>query len=516
MPEPPPTPPERGVAVAEPPEPEVDERAHAELDRKIIRGSMWVALSYGGGQILSVVSMLVLVRLLEPSAFGVMSLAWTFLFIATTIQEGGAGAALIHRRGDDIPRAAASVLLFTPVTGIAIYGITFALAPFLANWFDAPGLTSVLRVLAIMVPLGSIGIVPFALLEREMRFRDISRVKLVAAVANFVAGISLAFAGAGVWSLVVAQLVASALTSALLWRATPWAPRPRDFDFGTLRQLLRYGRYVSASNLLNIAVTTLDNITVGRMLGTTPLGYYQIAFRISEFPNVVIGHIAGRTMFSAYASVQHDLAWVRRAYMQNLQRIALLALPASAGLLVLAEPLVLALLGEKWRATIAPLQILGAYGLVRSFAAPAGELYKGLGKPWINMVLGLVFAILIVPTVYVMARWEGLNGAALAMLVLELLAGIPAIGIAMRLVGLPLRELIHALSPSIMCTCLMSAALIVLTPETEGMHPVARLILLVLIGTVIYVATTAVFAREIVQPIIASMRRSRPGETSTT
>ena len=232
-----------------------------------MRGSAWVAVSYGGRQVVSFLSMLVLVRFVDPKEFGLVALSYTVLYILSTLQDSGLGAALVHRRGD-VTDAAATVFVFSMSTGLALYAIAFFAAPFIAEIFKTPGLTTVLRVLSLLLPLHSLSTVPAALLERAVHYRPRTVSDLLAAVAQAVVSISLAVLGGGVWALVVGQLVASVVSTAVLWVMCPTRPDPRRASIATARSLIKYGRFITAGNLLTIAGGSIDNITVARLMST--------------------------------------------------------------------------------------------------------------------------------------------------------------------------------------------------------------------------------------------------------
>ena len=228
----------------EPPEP-VDD-----LDTKIMRSSAWAVLGYGGTQALSLLTMLLLARLLAPDDFGVVALALALLAVAQIAQESGLGAALIVYRGE-LRRAAACVLVFSPLVALLLYAVFFVGAPFAADFFDEPSLTSVLRVMALVLVLRGLTVMPLALLERSMRFGPITAVELSAGVAQAAAAIALAFAGAGVWSLVVGQLAFGFVRVVWPGRSRRSRPSPFEAQRETLRELMRYGRHVGVANLVN-------------------------------------------------------------------------------------------------------------------------------------------------------------------------------------------------------------------------------------------------------------------------
>jgi lipopolysaccharide exporter len=477
------------------------------LDNRILRGSAWVAASYGSRNAITLFTTLALARLLEPKAFGLVALAWTFLMVYDQIQNAGTAAALVYRR-DDVERTAASAQVFSLISSVVLYGVVFALAPVFAAAFNAPALTNVLRVLALLLILKAIGLAPLAILERNIDFRRRAKCEVSGAFAQGATSLALAFAGWGVWSLVIGQLVGAAVQSALGWIVVPWRPNLRLASFEVVRELIRYGRFVSATNVLNLANNTLDNVVVGRLLGTGALGFYSVAFRLADFPNTVIAHIVGRVMFPVYTLLRTDIDRLRRAYIQNLQRIALFALPASVILLVAARPIVEGLLGSKWDPSIGPLRILALYGLVKSFTAPSGELVKGVGKPHLGLYFALLQVAVALPALVLLVPSRGISGAALGMFLGLAVSGTVRLVVALNLVEASARELMRSLGPSSLCAALLALTLALLLPAANALGPAAGLAVLVSAGGLVYVAATLTFARSIVAPMWGRLRHA--------
>ena len=380
-----------------------DQEEQQATDHKIMRGSAWIALSYGGRQALSLISMLALVRILNPTAFGLMALATTMLLVLEAVHESGLASALIYLR-EDIERAAGTALVVSALSSVVLYGVCFLVAPLLADIFHESSLTDILRVLSLIIIFRAFAIVPGAILERELNFRARGGAELLAAVVQATISIGLALAGAGVWSLVVGNLAAAAVSVIVLWVIIPWRPSPRQAQWGALRKLWRYSWFMSGANLLVLANNTIDNVIVGRLLGATQLGYYSVTYRVATMPDDVIGYIVGRVMFPVYSRLNEDKPEFGRVYIQNLQRVALLSLPASVGVIVAAEPIVLGLLGEKWSVVVTPLRILAVYALVRAVVAPSGEVFKGSGKPYLLTAFGALHLSLSIPCLLVLVR----------------------------------------------------------------------------------------------------------------
>ena len=478
------------------------------LDGRILRSSGWVAVSVAGKQLASVLSLLVLARLLEPKAFGLVALAWTVLAFAEQIQESGVGSALIYRR-HEIEQAAASALIWAPLASLILYAGAYLVAPLLAHLLRTPGLVSVLRVLGLVLLLRGLMVVPAAILGRNLAYRARAKADVGSSLVQAAVSITLAFAGFGVWSLVIGALAAAAAQTLILWAVVPWRPSPTAASRRVLIEMIRYGRFVSAGSILNVIDNTIDNLAIARLLGTTPLGYYAIAFRVADFPNSVIGYIVGRVMFPVYSILQGDLQAVRRAYLQNLQRITIVALPVSVGIAVAAKPIVLVLFGEKWLLAVTPLRILAFYGLLKSLVAPAGELFKGIGKPHLNPLFSVPHLALAVPILYVLISSLRLEGAALGMLILMAATGLPAMLLAMRLVQASIVDTARALARPILCSALLAVALTLVLDATESLSPQISLLILVCAGVLVFGGAAALFARPVLTPMWVSIRETR-------
>ena len=211
---------------------EVVAQDDAKLDSRIMRGSAWVAVSYGGRNVVSLLTTLALVRLLEPQAFGLVALAWTVLVVTDQVQNAGAAAALVYRR-HDVERAAASAFVFVVCSSTVLFGVAMVLSPVFASLFHSPDLTNVLRGMSLLLITRAFGTIPLALLERNIDFRTRSVCELTGALSQAAVSLTLAFTGFGVWSIVFGQVTGSAVQSGLAWVVAPFRPNPRKASSGS-------------------------------------------------------------------------------------------------------------------------------------------------------------------------------------------------------------------------------------------------------------------------------------------
>jgi PST family polysaccharide transporter len=478
-----------------------------ELDTKILRGSAWATLGDGGTQALSFLTMLVLARLLVPADFGVVRRARAAGSRPDRAGVGPRGRLIVYR--GELRPAAACVAVFSPFVAIGLYVVFFVGAPLASRFFDEPELTSVLRVLALVLVFRGFTIMPLALLERSLRFGPITVVELGGGIAQALTAVGLALAGVGLWSLVFGQLAFGLATAVLAWIFSPARPSPFEARRATFVELTRYGRHVGLANLANYANANAQGIIVGRVLGATALGFYSVANRLASIAVQVIGNILGRGVFAAMSTVRDDLERFRRIWLENLQRIALLAVPAALGVALVAEPLVLSLLGDEWRAAIVPLQLLALRGVIGAFSATSGEVFQALHRPKLRVLSETTYLVALVPALVVGARWQGLAGAAGAVLIVNAVFGAILLVAMMRLLGVRAHALGHAIVRPAVGWVLMTVSILLLRPVVADLSQGVQLVVLVAAGAGVYVLSVAAFARDIVVDMWVSLRGAR-------
>jgi O-antigen/teichoic acid export membrane protein len=480
----------------------------AELNRRVVRSSAWIGIGYGGGQVLYFASTLVLVRVLDSKAFGIVAIGMTLLAVVSQVQESGLGAALVHGRDRDPKVAASSVLVFSATVGIALSGVTVVVAPLYTRLLHSSSSTTFVQVLGLVLAIRGLAVVPGAIFERELNFRLITQAQLVSSLMQASVAIGCAVAGLGAWSLVAGTLAGSSFRTAVLWVRMPWYPSPFGASWQMLREMLRYGRFVSGTNVVLLINTNVDNATVARFLGAGALGVYNVAWRLASLPNTIIGLIVGSVMFSVYSRLQHDRAAVRAAYVQNLQREMLLTLPATVTLALAAKPLVLGLLGQRWEGAAGPLRLLAVFGAIRLLTAPSGELFKGIGRPHLGLVSGVAFMAVGVPALLLLVPRHGPSGAALAMVVGIIVSGSLTLGLTFRELSLRPGELLRALGRPAGCGAFVGLALAAALPAVDRLGDLAGLVVVAVVSLSAFLVALALLGRPLLMPIWAALRRT--------
>jgi PST family polysaccharide transporter len=306
---------------------------------------------------LQLAAVAVLARLLTPSDFGVVAAAGTIVGLTGIFVNLGVAPAIVQRR--DLTQDHINTgFTMSVVMGIA-FGAGFALAaPWIAQFYRMPHLTEVLRVLSLVFPIASFGLVASALLSRDMRFKRIGIRNTISYLLGYGAvSISLALLGFGVWSLVFGQLFQTALQA--IQNITTARQKLRfGWNGQARRDLLAYGVGHTLARIGNYIANQADNVIVGRVMGPAALGFYSRAYQFISMPANLFGTVTNLVLFPAMSAVQDDRKKLERAYRQSLAIIAMATLPVSGLLFVAAPEAVGVLLGDKWAAVIHPFQVL--------------------------------------------------------------------------------------------------------------------------------------------------------------
>jgi O-antigen/teichoic acid export membrane protein len=419
---------------------------------------LWAYGSYVGGRLLVLVSTAILARLLEPADFGLVALALVFTALLESVSDLGVGQALVIVRGeeDEVHRRAETAFAFSLALGAALTLVTAAVAPLAALFFDQPELTGLLAALGTNFLLRSLGSTHYALSQRRLDFRARTAAEMADVVVRGLAGIGLALAGAGAWSLVIGYLVGTATLTAVLWALVPWRPRlrPRRSD---LRELIGFGGTLSAVSVIGAVIGNADYVFIGRVLGPASLGLYTLGFRLPELIVVNLAIVAGQVLFPAFAAVER--AALAHAFLVSLRYTLMVALPAAATLVALAEPLTLAAFGERWRGSIAPMQLLTVYALGVAIGIPAGTAYKAVGRAGVLLKLAIPRGLLLVASIAVLIDRGIVAVAACQAAVAALFAAI-GIALACRLLAVSVRSVWTAAWPSLASAIAMLAVML--------------------------------------------------------
>jgi PST family polysaccharide transporter len=323
-----------------------------------------------------------------------------------------------------------------------------------ARFFHAPQLTPVLQVLSLSFFLGAVSVVPRALLTREMAFRQLALAQTVGAICGTIVAIAVALAGGKVWSLVFGALANSLTTTLAILFYSPLklsAFRPKE-----ARHIMSFGLNLSGYQLLNYLSRNADNLLVGRFLGESPLGFYQMAYTFVTFPIMNFTMVMGQVVYPALSKFHDDHERFRAAYLRTCRIIALATFPLMIGLGVTAAPFVRVFLGARWMPVAPLLMIFAPLGALQSITVVV-LIYNTQGRPDLNLKWTIFASSMYVLSFVIGLHW-GILGVATAYSIVWTLLMIPSLLIPFRLVNLSIKAYFRALWPTTWMSLTMAAA----------------------------------------------------------
>lgn len=404
---------------------------------------------------LSLAALSVIARFVGPQAYGVFSLTWIVIGLLDIVVTSAPIDTLVQRREVSQGHLNAS---FRASMGAALlgWGGLAICAGLLESWLNGgEQFVELLAVRAASLPLSALGVVPAALLMRQSRFKAIAACESVAGVAASITGLSLAIAGAGVWSLVAMELMRGAVYVGMLIRLSRWRPRwaARRSDF---TDLLGFNASTWGSWGLSYIEEQMPRAMIGATLGAHALGCYALADRLLAQLFSVLMVPAYQVVSAGVARSQHDLDSVRRMLSGTLQLSALVCCPLYLGLSALAPTLVPWVFGQAWVEAIVVVQILMLLGIRSSMQMIQLAAIRGLGKPHWHMAVNFLALLLTIACISLALPW-GLAGVAAALVVKSvLLAPVHAL-LVRRLVGLSQFEQFGSLLGSLLGALPMAA-----------------------------------------------------------
>ncbi len=373
------------------------------LREKAIKGVIWNAIQNWGRQAIASIVFFLLARLLTPDTFGLIALAGVFLaFIGIFIDQGFSTA--IVQRQELEPEHLDTAFWINIGIGLlmTIFGILSA--SFVASLFSQPQLTPIIRWLSLTFVFSSFSRIQQAILERQLNFKSLAIRSLIAVIAGGLVGVTMAFIGFGVWSLVGQQLVNAIVQVLVLWWVSDWRP---GFNFSKkhFQELFSFGINIMGGSLVSFFSRRSDDFLIGYFLGPVALGYYSVAYRLLLIATELLSGIISQVATPTFSRLQQEPEKARRAFYQATQLTSFIAFPAFLSMAVLTPELVEVLFGKQWLPSIPVMQILALIGILHAVFTFKVGIITAMGKPSWNLRIGLINTIIQVISFFVVVRW---------------------------------------------------------------------------------------------------------------
>ncbi len=324
--------------------------------KRTVKGMVWSVIDRFAGQGVQFLMSIIIARLVLPSDYGLIAMLTIFLAIAQTFVDSGFGSALVQKK-DRTETDFSTAFYFNIVVSTFAYLILFLTAPFIADFYNQDKLVAVTRIAGLSLIINSFGVVQLARLTITLDFKKTAVATLTAVTISGVLGIFMAYYGYGVWSLVAQTLSNNIINVLMLWVIAKWHPK-LVFSAKSFKSLFGFGSKLLLSSLLHTLYVNLYSLIIGKFFSAKDLGYYNRANALAMFPSTNLSNVIMRVIYPVQCRIQDDDTQLIDNFRKYLRLSCYVIFPIMIGFCVLAEPIVLILMKEKWLPAVPYLQIM--------------------------------------------------------------------------------------------------------------------------------------------------------------
>lgn len=456
------------------------------LAQRAVTSGVWVALTNVLDRVLQLGMVLLVARLIGPGSYGVMALALVVMSALTQLSRLGIDAALIQREEADVDAYLDTAWVMQNVRGLLVAAVLLVSAPGAATLFDEPQLTPVLRVLALSPVLSGLQNPGLTYLKKELRFDKQFVYTLSGTVFYVLVAVGYALLTRSVWALVFGLVVSDFVRLLVSYVVHDYRPWPR-FDLALARELFGYGKWIFASGVVLFLIMEGDDAFVGWYVGTAAVGFYQLAYRVSNAPATEVTQTISSVVFPTYAKLQNDADDLREGFFKTVQLTTFVSFPVAVGIAATAPTFVSTFLGTRWEPMVLLVQLLAAWGLLRSLGATTGPLFQALGRPDIATKIQFGKLLIIAAFIFPATEQYGAAGTALVIVGNSLVFSEPlSTYLAVRAVDGGYARLLRLLVYPALASAVMGLAVLLLQETLGPRSGVGAFVALVATGIVVY------------------------------
>lgn len=358
------------------------------LSERSLSAIIWVLLDKLGASVINFIVTIVLARLLLPEDFGLVAMVMVFFELSSVFVESGFSTALIREKTiSELDKS--TTFIFNLIAALVLYGLLFVSAPAIGSFFDQPLLGPIIRVMGLSLIVSAFSIVQNSVLTQEINFKALTQIRFVAIVISGTAAVILAFQGWGVWALVVRFALNDLINTVLLWIITRWRPS-WQFSKASFKKLFGFGSKILAAAILDKFYTHVYKLLIGKFFAAATLGFYTQANNFTMMVINTLFRTVHNVTYPVLAKLQDDMEKLKSGYRKILKLSSFVIIPALVVLGVLAEPVIVTLVGEKWLPSVPMLQLLCLSGLTYHFSSINLNMLLVLGRSDLSLKLEVV------------------------------------------------------------------------------------------------------------------------------
>jgi PST family polysaccharide transporter len=393
-----------------------------------------------------------LARLLTPDQFGVYAVALTVQVMLQMITGLGLGAPLI--RTDDPERLAPTVATLALASGVVLCGAMALSAGSAAELIGVPAAAPVILVLSLTMLLSGIAVVPYNLLGRNFEQKKMFAANGLDFAVSSTLSIVLVVLGMGPMALAISRVVAQSCSTVMMFVLSEWRPR-FGYDRSLAGPALWFGLQAASACFLSVVLLNIDNVVIARVAGQTALGFYALAFNVSNWPMNAIGQGIKYVSLAVFSESMR-----RRARGGITDRDPSLAAavtfawaaaaPVGVSLAVLSVPLIRVLYGDRWIPSAAALAALAVFGALRVVFMLFDDYLLAQGHPRIVIILQVLWVIALTPAMVAGTHFFGIAGGGWSHVIVSVVVMLPAYLLSARTAGADVLAVARVLIPPVL------------------------------------------------------------------
>ncbi|WP_324027965.1 lipopolysaccharide biosynthesis protein [Maribacter sp. BPC-D8] len=372
--------------------------------KKAINGFSWTIFEgiFSQGSVFLVG--IVLARLLSPKDFGLVGIITAIITVANSVVEAGFGTALI-RKIDATENDFNTVFYTNLLTACVLYFILYITAPSIASFFETPSLNELIKVSGVVLIINAVSLIQRTLLTKILEFKKLGFIAIISSIISGAIAIFMAYSNFEIWSLIAFFILRPFITTILLWLFASWIPK-LIFSLESFKELFDYGYKLLIGNLINTAYKNAYYFIIGKFFTPIALGFYTRADQFQTPFSTNIAVAIRRISFPILSNFQNDQKNLKAKFVQFMRYSMFLNFTIMLSIAAMAEPIILLLIGEKWRQSIIYLQLLCIPGLLYPLQILHLNLLLVKGYSNLNLKLEIIKKIILVPIILVTINYS--------------------------------------------------------------------------------------------------------------
>ena len=425
------------------------------LKKKTVSSIFWIIFLRCNTFLLGFFKTILLARLLSPSDFGLMALALTVITSLEAFSRVGVETKLIQEK-ENIKKILDTGFTILALKGIFIFLVMFFGAEYIGIFFENKMLIPLIQVLALTALFRGFFSIKTIYFKKNLEYHKYFTFEFSGFLVDLIVTIILALIFKNVWALIIGNVAGYFIRLVISYILAPYIPR-FDLKLDNIKEIWGYGKWIFVSSTLMIGIMEFDKIVIGKLLGSSALGIYHIAYRLTSYSYQFTSKGVHAIFFSLFAKLQDKNKQLKEAFKTVLFLQSLIYIPLNVAVIVMADDFVKIFLGQKWLETISVIKILALYIVVKSTRLLFCQFFNAKGKPKNTTIINVIHFIVLLITIFYLTTTMGIVGTAYSMLISTFISLLVSIFYIFRELDLKFVELMNTFKLPLICSLILAA-----------------------------------------------------------